>query len=123
MPEEKGKAFFDILEKSERPLIYVGGGVIKSDASRDLFRFATLYNIPVTTTLHGLGSFDTTHDLSLHMLGMHGTAYANYAIEDCDFLFAVRARFDGRVAGKVAAFAPNARNIPNTQFHATETRN
>src|SRR4030095_3239035 len=78
MPESTSAAFFDILQKSERPLIYVGGGVIKSDASRELRRFATMYNIPVTTTLHGLGSFDTTHPLALHMLGMHGTAFANY---------------------------------------------
>ena len=109
MPESKGAAFFDMLGKSERPLLYVGGGVIKSDAARDLRRFATTYNIPVVTTLQGLGAFDTTHPLSLHMLGMHGTAYANYAVEDCDFLIAVGARFDDRVAGKVATFAPNAK--------------
>jgi len=120
MSEEKGRAFFDMLGKSERPLIYVGGGVIKSDAARDLRRFATTYNIPVTTTLHALGAFDTTHPLSLHMLGMHGTAYANYAIEDCDFLFAVGARFDDRVAGKVATFAPNAKNIAHIDVDATE---
>jgi acetolactate synthase-1/2/3 large subunit len=120
MPEEKGKAFFDMLAASERPLIYVGGGVIKSDAARDLRRFATIYKIPVTTTLHALGSFDTTHPLSLHMLGMHGTAFANYAVEDCDFLIAVGARFDDRVAGKVAAFAPNARNIAHIDVDATE---
>jgi acetolactate synthase-1/2/3 large subunit len=120
MSEEKGKAFFDLLGKSERPLVYVGGGVIKSDASRDLRRFATTYNIPVTTTLHALGSFDTTHDLSLHMLGMHGTAFANYAIEDCDFLIAVGARFDDRVAGKVATFAPNAKHIAHMDIDASE---
>jgi acetolactate synthase-1/2/3 large subunit len=120
MTEEKAAAFFDMLGKSERPLIYSGGGVIKSDAARDLRRFATTYNIPVTTTLHALGSFDTTHDLSLHMLGMHGTAYANYAVEDCDFLIAVGARFDDRVAGKVATFAPNARNIAHIDIDASE---
>jgi acetolactate synthase-1/2/3 large subunit len=120
MPESKGKAFFDILKNSERPLIYAGGGVIKSDAARDLKRFATTYNIPVVTTLQGLGSFDTTHPLSLHMLGMHGTAYANYAVEDCDFLIAVGSRFDDRVAGKVASFAPHAKNIAHIDIDATE---
>ena len=120
MSEEKGKAFFDMLGKSERPLIYVGGGVIKSDAHRELRRFATTHNIPVTTTLLGIGAFDTTHPLSLHMLGMHGTAFANYAVEDCDFLIAVGARFDDRVAGKVATFAPNAKNIAHIDIDATE---
>ena len=90
MPELKGKAFFDLLAKSERPLLYVGGGVIKSDAARELRQFATTFNIPVVTTPQAIGSFDTTHPLSLHMLGMHGTAYANYAVEDCDFLIASR---------------------------------
>src|SRR5262249_11642746 len=118
--EEKGKAFFDILGKSERPLIYAGGGVIKSDAHRELRRFAKTYNIPVTTTLLGIGAFDTTHPLSLHMLGMHGTAFANYAVEDCDFLIAIGSRFDDRVAGKVASFAPNARNIAHFDLDASE---
>jgi len=120
MPESKGAAFFDMLRNSDRPLIYAGGGVINGDASRDLRKFATTYNIPVVTTLHGLGSFDTTHPLSLHMLGMHGTAYANYAVEDCDFLIAVGSRFDDRVAGKVATFAPNARNVAHIDIDATE---
>lgn len=120
LSQEKAAAFFDILAKSERPLLYAGGGVIKSDAARDLRRFATTYNIPVTTTLQAIGSFDTTHPLSLHMLGMHGMAYANYAVEDCDFLIAVGARFDDRVAGKVASFAPNAKNIAHIDIDATE---
>src|SRR5262245_54727374 len=83
--EAKTQSFFQILQASERPLIYAGGGVIKSNAAAELHRFATIYQIPVVTTLHAIGAFDTTHPLSLHMLGMHGTAYANYAIEDCDF--------------------------------------
>src|SRR6266853_3981380 len=120
MPEARSAAFFDILRKSERPLIYAGGGVIKSDAARDLKRFATTYNIPVVTTLQGLGSFDTTHPLSLHMLGMHGTAFANYAVEDCDFLIAIGSRFDDRVAGKVATFAPRAKCIAHIDIDATE---
>jgi acetolactate synthase-1/2/3 large subunit len=120
MSEAKGAAFFEMLGKSERPLLYAGGGVIKSDAARDLKRFASTYNIPVVTTLHGLGAFDTTHELSLHMLGMHGTAYANYAVEDCDFLIAVGSRFDDRVAGKVATFAPNTKYIAHIDIDASE---
>jgi len=120
MPESKGVAFFDMLRNSDRPLIYAGGGVINGDASRDLRKFATTYSIPVVTTLHGLGSFDTTHPLSLHMLGMHGTAYANYAVEDCDFLIAIGSRFDDRVAGKVTTFAPNATNVAHIDIDATE---
>ncbi len=120
MPEAKSAAFFDILRKSQRPLIYAGGGVIKSDAARDLKRFATTFQIPVVTTLQGIGSFDTTHPLSLHMLGMHGTAFANYAVEDCDFLIAVGARFDDRVAGNVKQFAPNATNIAHIDIDAAE---
>ena len=120
MPEAKSAAFFDILRKSQRPLIYAGGGVIKSDAARDLKRFATTFQIPVVTTLQGIGSFDTTHPLSLHMLGMHGTAFANYAVEDCDFLIAIGARFDDRVAGNVKQFAPNATNIAHIDIDAAE---
>ena len=67
---------------------------------------------PVVTTLMGIGAIDTTSELSLHMLGMHGTAYANYAVEDCDFLFAVGSRFDDRVAGKVKEFAPRRQDRP-----------
>jgi acetolactate synthase-1/2/3 large subunit len=120
LPEAKSAAFFDMLRQSEKPLLYVGGGVIKSDASRELRRFATTHQIPVVTTLQALGSFDSTHPLSLHMLGMHGTAFANYAVEDCDFLIAVGARFDDRVAGKAAQFAPNAKNIAHIDIDATE---
>jgi acetolactate synthase I/II/III large subunit len=120
MPEQISAAFFDMLRQSERPLIYAGGGVIKGDASRELRKFSTTFQIPVVTTLQAIGCFDTTHDLSLHMLGMHGTAYANYAVEDCDFLIAVGARFDDRVAGNVAKFAPNARNIAHIDVDAAE---
>ncbi len=94
-----------MLGDSERPLIYAGGGVINGEAAAELRAFAQRFNIPVVTTLLGIGAMDTTTELSLHMLGMHGTAYANYAVEDCDFLFAVGSRFDDRVAGKVKEFA------------------
>jgi acetolactate synthase I/II/III large subunit len=95
------EAFFALLAKARRPLIYAGGGVINSDAAPELRKFAKRYDIPVVTTLMGIGAVDTTNDLSLRMLGMHGTAFANYAVEDCDFLFALGSRFDDRVAGKV----------------------
>jgi acetolactate synthase-1/2/3 large subunit len=101
-------AFFKLFAKAERPLLYAGGGVINSDAADELRAFAQRFGVPVVTTLMGIGAMDTTTPLSLHMLGMHGTAYANYAVEDCDFLFAVGSRFDDRVAGKVKEFAPNA---------------
>ena len=103
------KAFFEMLSRAERPLLYVGGGVPNAEATNELRRFAERFGIPVVTTLMGIGSIETTSELALHMLGMHGTAYANYAVEDCDFLFAVGARFDDRVAGKVKEFAPGAK--------------
>jgi acetolactate synthase-1/2/3 large subunit len=103
-----GEAFFRLLGRARRPLLYVGGGVINGNAATELRDFARRFGIPVVTTLMGIGAMDTRSDLALHMLGMHGTAYANYAVEDCDFLFAVGARFDDRVAGKVQEFAPGA---------------
>ena len=107
--EQDAHAFFKLLAKSHRPLLYVGGGIINANAADDLRAFANRFKIPVVTTLMGIGSVDTADDLSLHMLGMHGTAYANYAVEDCDFLCCVGARFDDRVAGKLAEFAPHAK--------------
>jgi len=105
------KEFLAALGKARRPLLYVGGGVIAGEATRALRAFAQAFGIPVTTTLMGLGASDTTEPLSLHMLGMHGTAFANYAVVDCDFLIAVGARFDDRVAGMPGAFAQKARYI------------
>ncbi len=112
--------FFRMLEESQRPLIYAGGGILNANAAEELRTFAKRFNIPVVTTLMGIGSVDTTDSLSLHMLGMHGTAYANYAVEDCDFLIVIGARFDDRVAGKVDEFAPNARNIAHIDIDAAE---
>ncbi|MDA0705595.1 MAG: biosynthetic-type acetolactate synthase large subunit [Proteobacteria bacterium] len=103
--------FYTMLAQSERPLIYAGGGVINGNATKPMRRWAAEYGIPVTTTLLALGASDTTHPLALHMLGMHGLASANYAVEDCDFLITVGARFDDRVAGDPANFAPKAKNI------------
>jgi acetolactate synthase-1/2/3 large subunit len=107
----EARDFFALLAAARRPLIYAGGGVINADAAPALRKFAERFQIPVTTTLMGIGAVDTTDPLSLQMLGMHGTAYANYAVEDCDFLIAVGSRFDDRVATVPAKFAPNARRI------------
>ena len=103
--------FYKMLAQSERPLIYAGGGVINGNATKPMRHLANEYGIPVTTTLMALGASDTTHPLALHMLGMHGIASANYAVEDCDFLITIGARFDDRVAGDPDRFAPRARNI------------
>ena len=107
--KEESTRFFKLLKASKRPLLYVGGGVILSDASDALRKFVKKFHVPVVTTLMGIGAVDTTDDLALHMLGMHGTAYGNYAVEDCDFLITVGARFDDRVAGLPGAFAANAK--------------
>jgi acetolactate synthase I/II/III large subunit len=112
--------FFTMLGEARRPLIYAGGGVIRSGGSAALRELALEYQIPVVTTLMGLGAFDTTHPLSMRMLGMHGTAFANYAVEDCDFLIALGARFDDRVAGNPPKFAPRARHIAHIDIDASE---
>ena len=111
---------FDALARAERPLIYAGGGVVAAEAARALRDFAHAFGIPVTTTLMGLGAYDTTEPLSLHMLGMHGTAFANYAIEDCDLLIAAGARFDDRVAGVPLKFAPGAKYIAHLDVDPAE---
>ncbi|HIJ06275.1 MAG: hypothetical protein XE11_1118 [Methanomicrobiales archaeon 53_19] len=109
-PRQIEKALSMIAE-AERPVIYAGGGVIASDASPELIRFAEMTGIPVTTTLMGIGAIPCDHPLNLGMLGMHGTRYANYAITECDLLITIGARFDDRVTGRVQSFAPNARII------------
>ncbi len=113
-------AFFAALERAQRPLIYAGGGVIAAEAAAALRAFAEAFGLPVTTTLMGLGVVDTTAPLALHMLGMHGTAYANYAVEDCDFLLALGARFDDRVAGVPNQFAPRAKFIAQVDIDPAE---
>lgn len=112
--------FFTMLSEAERPLIYAGGGLINANASKAMRRLANEYGIPVTTTLMALGASDTKHPLALHMLGMHGVASANYAVEDCDFLIAIGARFDDRVAGNPAQFAPRAKNIAQFDVDSAE---
>jgi acetolactate synthase I/II/III large subunit len=120
LSEQECAEFFELLQRSERPLICAGGGVVCGDASMQLREFAQTFQIPVVTTLLGIGAVDTTNDLSLHMLGMHGMAYANYAVMDCDFLITIGARFDDRVAGKVQEFAPKARFLAHIDIDAAE---
>jgi acetolactate synthase I/II/III large subunit len=104
-------AALDLIEKAQKPLLYVGGGAIASNAHQEIRAFAEKFQIPVTTTLMGLGAFDEHHALSVSMLGMHGTAYANFAVSECDLLIAVGARFDDRVTGKLDEFAARAKVI------------
>ena len=99
------------MVRARRPVLYVGGGVISADANEELRELAELTQIPVTTTLMGMGAFPSAHPLSLEMLGMHGTYYANMAVHHSDVLVAVGARFDDRVTGRVDAFAPHAEII------------
>nr|GAT55225.1 acetolactate synthase [Mycena chlorophos] len=99
-----------LINQAQRPVIYAGAGVLSSPEGPTLLReLADKGNIPVCTTLQGLGAFDETHPKSLHMLGMHGSAYANLAMQQADVIIALGARFDDRVTGKVDAFAPAAR--------------
>jgi acetolactate synthase-1/2/3 large subunit len=121
LDDDKRAGFFDLLAQSKRPLLYVGGGVITAGATAELRQFAERYRIPVVTTLMGLGAISVKHELGLGMLGMHGSACANYAVEDCDFLIAVGARFDDRVAGgRPDAFAPGARHVAHIDIDEAE---
>jgi acetolactate synthase-1/2/3 large subunit len=99
------------MVRARRPVLYVGGGAISADASPELRELAELTQIPLTQTLMGLGAFPMAHPLSLDMLGMHGTYYANMAVHHSDLLVAIGARFDDRVTGRVDGFAPNAEII------------
>nr|YP_009296318.1 acetohydroxyacid synthase large subunit [Sebdenia flabellata]AOM65253.1 acetohydroxyacid synthase large subunit [Sebdenia flabellata] len=100
-----------LLEQSSQPLLYVGGGAIISGAHESIKKLSLLCQIPITTTLMGKGIIDENDDLALGMLGMHGTAYANFAVSECDLLIALGARFDDRVTGKLDEFACNAQVI------------
>ena len=101
------------IAKAKKPLFYIGGGVISANASEELRELATQQNIPVTMTLQGLGAFPGDHPLSMGMLGMHGTFWANQAVNSCDLLITVGARFDDRVTGKTDTFATQAYIIHN----------
>lgn len=100
-----------LIEESSKPVIYAGGGVVLSNASDELRHFVKKTGIPITTTLLGMGIYPETDPLSLEMLGMHGTYYANYAVHNSDLLIAIGARFDDRVTGKISEFTPNAKVI------------
>ncbi|MBD2098740.1 biosynthetic-type acetolactate synthase large subunit [Trichocoleus sp. FACHB-591] len=100
-----------LIRESRQPLLYIGGGAIAAGAHREVRELAERFQIPVTTTLMGKGSFEETHPLALGMLGMHGTAYANFSVTECDLLIAVGARFDDRVTGKLDEFASHAKVI------------
>jgi acetolactate synthase I/II/III large subunit len=120
LASEAAVRFFAMLGESARPLIYAGGGVINGNAAAALTEFATTFGIPVVTTLMGIGALDTTSALSMRMLGMHGAAFANYAVDDCDFLIAVGARFDDRVAGVPEKFARNAQRLAHLDVDRAE---
>lgn len=111
----------DLIEKSQRPVIYAGGGIISAEASAELKKFAEITGIPVTTTLMGIGAYPESKPLSMKWLGMHGTVYANFAVRDCDLLLALGVRFDDRVTGKVSEFAKHATivhiEIDNSEIH------
>ena len=97
-----------LIRKSERPVLYAGGGILASNAADELLRLAEAISAPVTNTFMGLASFPGDHPLFLGMLGLHGTRYANLAVTECDLLIALGARFDDRVTMHIAKFAPNA---------------
>ena len=105
------KKAWDLIKNSKKPLIIAGGGVIISGACKELKKFVEKTGIPITFTLMGLGSLDVEHPLSLGMLGMHGTKYANYAVVEADLIISVGCRFDDRVTGKIENFAPEAKII------------
>jgi acetolactate synthase-1/2/3 large subunit len=120
LPEAACADFFAALAKASRPLIYAGGGVINAGAAFGLREFAREFQLPVVTTLMGIGAVDTTDRLSMRMLGMHGAAFANYAVDDCDCLLALGARFDDRVAGNPRKFAAGAKFIAQLDIDGSE---
>ena len=108
------------IMNAKRPLLYVGGGAIASGAHQEVRALAEKCHLPVTMTLMGLGAFPGDHPQSLGMLGMHGTAYANYAVQNCDVLIAVGARFDDRVTGNLKTFAPRVEQIIHIDIDPAE---
>jgi acetolactate synthase I/II/III large subunit len=101
----------NLIKEARQPLLYIGGGAIISNAHEEILALAQMCHVPIATTLMGKGVVDEKHPLSLGMLGMHGTAYANFAVSECDLLIALGARFDDRVTGKLDEFACNAQVI------------
>ncbi len=109
--EDEITALRALISAASKPCVYIGGGVVAAGAAEELIKFAESYNMPVTSTMMALGAFPLHHPLSLHWPGMHGTVYANYAINECDLLLAFGARFDDRVIGNPASFAAGARIV------------
>jgi acetolactate synthase-1/2/3 large subunit len=109
--EEQIKAAVQLIAEAKQPVLYVGNGINASDSADELFELAQKIQCPVTTTLLGRGTFPAGHELSLDMLGMHGTAYANWAVHESDLIIALGVRFDDRVTGNPKMFAPNAKVI------------
>jgi len=120
-PRQELQPILDAIRAAKKPFVYAGGGVVHSGASAYLREFAERLGIPVGLTLHGLGCFPSDHYLCLHMLGMHGTVYSNYAINDADLLLAFGVRFDDRVTGKLTEFAKHGKivhiDIDNSEIH------
>ncbi|MCZ7648496.1 MAG: biosynthetic-type acetolactate synthase large subunit [Planctomycetota bacterium] len=109
--KEQVRAAAEAINAAERPVFYVGGGCVISGAYKELRACAERANIPVTTTLMALGAFPGNHTLSLGMLGMHGTSYANFAVNDCDALISIGARFDDRITGRLDRFSTGSKKI------------
>ena len=99
------------VSEAKRPVIYAGGGIVSADAHLELRAFAERTNIPVATTLMGVGAFPETHPLSMQWFGMHGAAYGNWAVDECDLLIVLGARFDDRITGNTHKFASHARIV------------
>ncbi len=110
-PRAELEAVLRAIRASKKPVLYVGGGAIHSGAADELRAFATALGIPVAMTLHGLGSFPADHYLSLHMLGMHGSVFSNYAVNEADLLLAFGVRFDDRVTGKLSEFCKHGKIV------------
>jgi len=106
--DEALKEVLALIARAKKPVIYAGGGIISAEASADLRAFAEKTHIPVATTLMGVGAFPETHPLSMHWFGMHGSAYGNWAVDECDLLLVLGARFDDRITGDTAKFAAHA---------------
>ena len=109
--DEELKQILGLIAEAKRPVIYAGGGVISAGAHRDLKSFAEKVNIPVATTLMGVGGFPETHALSMQWFGMHGSAYGNWAVDQCDLLLCIGARFDDRITGDTRHFATHAKIV------------
>ena len=117
--DEQLSKVLELISKSKRPVLYTGGGIISAEAHLELREFAELVNVPVASTLMGLGAFDPEHPLSLYWFGMHGTVAGNWAVCDSDLLICAGARFDDRITGLVSKFAPNA-EIVHIDIDASE---